>query len=65
VDATEKKSSEPEKQCEVVVLPEEQVAIIVPAQQEQLECADPIAKSHAAEFPSVELGGELFSIVYM
>ena len=62
MDATEKKSSEPEKQNDVV-LPEEQAAIIVPAQQEQLECADPIAKSHAAEFPSVDLGGELFSVV--
>lgn len=61
VDATENKSSEPEKQNDVVVLPEEQAAIIVPAQQEELECADPIAKSHAAEFPSVDLGGELFS----
>lgn len=58
VDATENKSSEPEKQNDVVVLPEEQAAVIVPAQQEQLECADPIAKSHAAEFPSVDLGGE-------
>jgi len=57
VDATENKSSEPEKQNDVVVLPDEQAAIIVPAQQEQLECADPIAKSHAAEFPSVDLGG--------
>ena len=63
VDATENKSSEPEKQNDVVLLPEEQPAIIVPAQQEQLECADPIAKSHAAEFPSVDLGGELFSVV--
>jgi hypothetical protein len=63
VDATENKSSEPEKQNDDVVLPEEQAAIIVPAQQEQLECADPIAKSHAAEFPIVDLGGELFSVV--
>jgi len=62
-DATENKSSEPEIQNDVVVLPEEQAAVIVPAQQEELECADPIAKSHASEFPSVDLGGELFSVV--
>jgi hypothetical protein len=63
VDVTENKSSEPEKQNEVVVLPEEQTAVAVPAQQEQLECADPIAKSHAAEFPSLDHGGELCSVV--
>jgi hypothetical protein len=63
MDATEKKSSEPEETNEIVILPEEQPATVVPAQQEQLECADPIAKSHAAEFPSVDLCGKLFSAV--
>lgn len=62
IDAAEKKSLEPEETQEVVVMPEEPPAT-VPSQQEEPECADPIAESHAAEFPSVELAGELFSAV--
>jgi hypothetical protein len=60
VDATEKKSSEPEETNEMMVLPDKQPVAVVLSQQEQLVCADPIAKSHAAEFPSADLCGELF-----
>jgi hypothetical protein len=62
VDAAEKKSSEPEETQEVVALPEEPPTA-VPSQQEEPECADPIAESHAAEFPPVDLAGELYSAV--
>ncbi|XP_069690124.1 histone-lysine N-methyltransferase EHMT2 isoform X2 [Periplaneta americana] len=55
--SVDKKSSEPEETNEAVVLPEEQPTAVVPAQQEQLECADPIAKSHASEFPSADVCG--------
>jgi hypothetical protein len=57
IDAAEKKSVEPEEPQEAVVMPEEPPAT-VPSQQEELECADPIAESHAAEFPSMDLAGE-------
>jgi hypothetical protein len=60
MDATEKKSSEPEETNETIVLPDEQPTAVAPTQQEQLECADPIAKSHAAEFPTVDLCGKFF-----
>jgi hypothetical protein len=63
VDATEKKSSEAEETNEIVAMPEEPLAAVVPSQQEEPERADPIAESHAAEFPSVDLCGELFSAV--
>ncbi|XP_023727784.1 histone-lysine N-methyltransferase EHMT2 isoform X3 [Cryptotermes secundus] len=57
VDAAEKKSPEPEETNEVAVMPEEPLATVVSSQQEEPECADPIAESHAAEFPSVDLCG--------
>ncbi|XP_021933678.1 histone-lysine N-methyltransferase EHMT2 isoform X2 [Zootermopsis nevadensis] len=57
VAGTEKKSSEPEETNEMMVLPDKQPVTVVQSQQEQLACADPIAKSHAAEFPSADLCG--------
>jgi hypothetical protein len=60
VDATEKKSSEPEETSELMILPDKQPVTVVLSQQEQLVFVDPIAESHAAEFPSADLCGELF-----